>query len=91
MTCQKRVKNFPGNPFQGRFSMEDFPGKIFQGRLSREDFPEKTYQGRLSRENIPEKTFQGKLSRKKGKLEKDAPKAFAGEAGCNEDRYPGPP
>jgi hypothetical protein len=51
----------------------------------------KTFEGKLSRENFPGKTFQGKLSREKGKLEKGAPKAFAGKAECDEHRYPGPP
>ncbi len=45
-----------------------------------ENFPGKTFQGKLSRENFPGKTFQGTLYTEKGKWEKGAPKAFAGQA-----------
>jgi hypothetical protein len=53
--------------------------------LPRENFPGKTFQ-----ENFPGNPFHGKLSRENGKREKSSPKAFTGEAECDEDCYPWP-
>ncbi len=72
LTCQKKVKNFPGEKLSR--------AKLSRAKLSRGNFPGR----KLSRGE----TFQGKTFQGKGKAEKDTPKAFAGDARCNEDRYP---